>query len=155
MPKPKVYRAYATALLSSLGALILALMLQPVVGNAAVLVFVVAVTGTALYAGLRHALLCMLVSLTLIDFFLLLPAYSLAIVAETDMALLVLFLLSAGATSWMADRVRKAREIADRTAAQAAGLAALLERQLGEVEKDHDTLRLLTTINTHRFESRN
>lgn len=132
----KVTYSYLLALLIAFLALMTANLLQVVVGNAAILIFVLGVTGTALFCGMRPALFCTLASLVLIDYFLLLPTFSLRVVAEADIALLILFIVTAGVATWMADRARALREKAEDSAAQAAAIARLLERQLGELEQD-------------------
>lgn len=148
-------RAYLLAIAAPVVALGLAILLHGVVGNAAVLVFLLAVTGAALFLGLRPALVATVLSLLLIDFFLLYPTFTLAVIAEADVALLILFVLVAAGSSWMAERVRHAREIANETAARAAALAALMERQLGEAERDVDAMRIISALSTSHHRTPN
>lgn len=80
-------------------------------------------------------MICTLLSVLAIDFFFLAPRFSLALVAWADVLLLAVFCVVALLVSWLADRSRKNLET---ELLRSAGTAALLERQLSELERDLD-----------------
>lgn len=81
-----------------------------------------------------------MLSVAAIDFLFLTPRYSLTLVAEADVLLLVVFGGVAAFVSWLSHRVRRAWR---REVLRAAGTAGLLERQLKELERDLDASETL------------
>jgi K+-sensing histidine kinase KdpD len=111
-----------------------------VVDAGSFMVFVAAVAAAATWGHLAAGLLCTVFSVAAIDFFFLAPRYTLVVVAETDLVLLVTFSGLAMGVSWLTER---ARERYQRELLRSAGTAALLERQLTELERDLDASEIL------------
>ena len=106
-------------------------------GSFMLFIAAVAAAGTR---GRVSGLLCTLLSVAAIDFFFLTPRFTLAVVAWADVLLLAVFSIVALLVSWFADRQRQRLE---RELLRTAGAAALLERQLNELERDLDASETL------------
>jgi K+-sensing histidine kinase KdpD len=119
---------------------LLAWVLYPALQNAALLVFLGAVAGIAIWAGLVPGLWSTVLSIAAIDFLFLAPRYSLTLMAEADLLLLAVFGGVAAFVSWVSHRVRRTFH---REVLRAAGAAGLLERQLEEMERDLDASETL------------
>lgn len=114
--------------------------LHPVLDAGSYMLFVAAVTVSAIAGGLWSGLACTALSVAAIDFFFLMPRYSLLIVAGRDVALLAVFSGLALLVNWLNERTRR---LTQRQLLQSAGTAALLERQLTELERDLDASETL------------
>jgi two-component system, OmpR family, sensor histidine kinase KdpD len=121
----------------------------------AFMVFLAVVTVTAVFSGVRSALVTAMVSIIVVDFFFLLPRGSLRIVAGADLVMLIVYGGTALGIGWLTGRLRADRLAAQQKAAKAAELAAFLERQLRETERTVEALTVLQATRSELRESRN
>jgi PAS domain S-box-containing protein len=102
---------YGVAVLASLLALLLRLLLEPILrGEAPLLVFVMAVVLSAWYGGLGPSLLATALSAVLGTYFFLPPVFSLSITKVADGIHLSLFLVEGILIGWLSERLRKAMQ---------------------------------------------
>lgn len=125
-------RSYAEAALMVAASTLLGLALAPSWGSAAVdLLYLPAVLGAALLAGLGPALFAALASALAYNFFFTAPHFSFRIDNPNDIVTMVVLFAVAAVTSQLAASVRKQARIAAAHAARNATIAGLARRLLG------------------------
>lgn len=127
---------YLVALAGVVSALLISWLLHPTLDMASFLLSLAAVAAAAALAGARAGLLVTGIAILAIDFFFLAPRLTLQIMLVADALALVLFGTVAILVSWLIESMHAQRREAERRALEAAGLASLLERQLGSMEQE-------------------
>ena len=125
-------RGYAVALLMVAASSIVGLIVAPRWGNSAVdLLFLPAVLGAAVLAGLGPSLLAASVSALAYNFFFTAPHLTFRIDDPNDVVTVLILFAVAVVTSQLTASIRKQAQIADRLAARNATIAGLARRLLG------------------------
>ena len=125
-------RGYAVALLMVAASSIVGLVVAPRWGNSAVdLLFLPAVLGAAVLAGLGPSLLAASVSALAYNFFFTAPHLTFRIDDPNDVVTVLILFAVAVVTSQLTASIRKQAQIADRLAARNATIAGLARRLLG------------------------
>lgn len=127
---------YVVAIAGVLSALLISWVLHPALDIASFLLSLAAVAAAAALAGARAGLLVTVLAILSIDFFFLAPQRTLRVVLVADALALVLFGAIAILVSWLMESIHQQRRRAERQMLEAAGLASLLERQLGSIEQE-------------------
>ncbi|HYJ53603.1 MAG TPA: DUF4118 domain-containing protein [Allosphingosinicella sp.] len=124
-------RGYAEAALMVAGSTLIGLAMAPHWGNAAVdLLYLPAVLGAAVLAGLGPALFAALASALAYNFFFTAPHFTFRIDSPNDLVTVVVLFAAALVTSQLAASVRRQAEIARTHAARNATIAGLARRLL-------------------------
>ena len=137
---------YLVALAGVVSALLISWLLHPTLDMASFLLSLAAVAAAAALAGARAGLLVTGIAILAIDFFFLAPRLTLQIMLVADALALVLFGTVAILVSWLIESMHAQRREAERRALEAAGLASLLERQLGSIEQEISDRRHLEAL---------
>ena len=125
-------RGYATALLLVAVSTLVGLVVAPRWGNSAVdLLYLPAVLGVAVLAGLGPALLAALASALAYNFFFTAPHLTFRISDPNDLVTVLVLFAIAVVTSQLAASIRRQARIADAHAARNATIAGLARRLLG------------------------
>lgn len=125
-------RGYAVSLLLVAVSTLVGLVVAPRWGNSAVdLLFLPAVLGAAVFAGLGPALLAALVAALTYNFFFTAPHMTFRIDDPNDLVTVLVLFAVAVVTSQLAASIRKQARIADAHAARNATIAGLARRLLG------------------------
>jgi len=125
-------------------AFVLVWALHPILDAGSFSIFLVAVAASAAFGGFLPGLASTAIAIALLDYFFLLPVGTLAVVARTDIILLVTFSSTALVVTWFTGLLERARRRAEQRAIQSAAVSKLLERHLRDLEIDVDTLRTLS-----------
>jgi len=124
-------RGYVEALLMVAGSTLIGLALAPRWGNAAVdLLYLPAVLGAAVFAGLGPALFAALASALAYNFFFTAPHFTFRIDNPNDLVTVVVLFAVALVTSQLAASVRRQARVAEAHAARNATIAGLARRLL-------------------------
>jgi len=127
-------------------ALLISWLLHPALDIASFLLCLAAVAAGAALAGARAGLLVTVLSILAIDFFFLAPQRTLSVMLVTDALALVLFGAVSILVSWLMESIHEQRRRAEHQALEAAGIASLLERQLGSIEQEITDRRRLAEL---------
>ena len=127
---------YAVGVVACVVALLVTTQLHAILDSGSFLLFLGAVVVSAAYGGLGPGLLVTAISVALIDFFFLVPKFSLRVIATADLVLLAVYALVAVCSSWVSEWLRAGRRKAEEQAQQAAAIARLFERHLADLERD-------------------
>jgi K+-sensing histidine kinase KdpD len=119
--------------------------LHPILDVGSFSIFLAAVAASAAFGGMLPGLASTVLAIALLDFFFLLPLGTLAVVARTDLILLVTLASTALVVTWLTGLLERAKRRAEERAMQSAAVSRLLERHMHDLETDVDTLKTLSS----------
>ena len=139
---PKAVLAYVVAVGATLVALAVTVLLRPFMGSVVFMMFWPAVIFVAAWGGRGPAFLASVLSVALVDFFVLPPIGTLALIEPEDLVPLAAFLAGSTIVSALTDRMRLAGERAAEAAVAGARLAEELKDQTRQLEEQAADLEL-------------
>ena len=136
--------AYAAAALATFAALGASLLFLPYISRVLFIFFWPAVLGSAVIGGFGPGLLCSVLSVLVVDYWLILPNHQSSPGAPSDLMAMGIFVAASSVVSMLAERRLRAEERAHAALRENAQLVDQLEQQTSELESQVEESQALT-----------